>query len=109
MARPAIHPGEILREELDERGLSAAETSRALHVPTNRVSQILAGKRAITADTAIRLGLWLGTGPDIWMNLQKSYELRLTELEMGEEIRRTVVPISSASEDGSEQPERASA
>jgi len=69
----------------------------------------MTGRCAMTADSAIRLGFWLGTGPDIWMNLQKSYELRLTELEMGEEIRRTVVPISSSSEDGSEQPERASA
>jgi antitoxin HigA-1 len=109
MARPAIHPGEILRDELEVRELSAAETSRALHVPTNRVTQILAGKRAITADTAIRLGLWLGTGPDLWMNLQKSYELRMAELETGEEIRRTVIPISTASEDDSERTERASA
>lgn len=93
MARPPIHPGEILREELEERGLSAAETGRALHVPTNRISQILAGKRAVTADTALRLGLWLGTGPELWLNLQKSYELRVAESESGDEIRQTVIPI----------------
>jgi antitoxin HigA-1 len=61
-------------------------------VPTNRISQILNGKRAITADTALRLGYWLGTGPEIWLNLQKSYELRLAEQESGAEIRRTIAP-----------------
>jgi len=107
--RPPIHPGEILREELDELGVSAAKASRSLHVPSQRISQIMTGKRAITADTAIRLGLWQGTEPDIWMNLQKSYELRLAELETGEKIRRTVIPIYAISEDDSEQPGRASA
>jgi antitoxin HigA-1 len=90
MARPAIHPGEILADELEELNMSAAELARTLHVPTNRITQILAGKRAITADTALRLGQWLGTGPELWMNLQKSYELRLAEQEKGEEIKRTV-------------------
>jgi addiction module HigA family antidote len=90
MARPAIHPGEILADELQELNMSAAELARTLHVPTNRISQILAGRRAITADTALRLGQWLGTGPELWMNLQKSYELRLAEQEKGDEIRRTV-------------------
>jgi antitoxin HigA-1 len=90
MARPAIHPGEILADELEELNISAAELARTLHVPTNRITQILAGKRAITADTALRLGRWLGTGPELWMNLQKSYELRLAEQEKGEEIKRTV-------------------
>jgi addiction module HigA family antidote len=90
MARPAIHPGEILADELAELNLSAAEVARILHVPTNRITQILAGQRGITADTALRLGQWLGTGPEFWLNLQKSYELRLAEAEKGEEIRRTV-------------------
>ena len=93
MARPPIHPGEILRDELEARGLSAAETGRALHVPTNRISQILAGKRAVTADTALRLGLWLGTGPELWLNLQKSYELKLAESEAGDDIRKSVIPL----------------
>lgn len=95
MARPPIHPGEILSEELDELQLSAAELGRELHVPTNRITQILSGKRAITADTALRLGHWLGTGPELWLNLQKSYELRLAEQETGAEIRRIVVPRSN--------------
>ena len=90
MARPPIHPGEILADELEELNMSAAELSRALHVPTNRITQILAGKRAITADTALRLGQWFGTGPELWINLQKSYELRLAEQEKGEEIKRTI-------------------
>ncbi len=92
MARPAIHPGEILTEELAALQMSAAELGRELHVPTNRITQILGGKRGVTADTALRLGHWLGTGPELWLNLQKSYELRLAELESGLEIRRTIVP-----------------
>ena len=90
MARPAIHPGEILADELEELEMSAAELGRILHVPSNRISQILAGKRAVTADTALRLGQWLGTGPEIWMNLQKSYELRLAEQEVGDTIKKII-------------------
>jgi len=74
MARPPIHPGEILAEELEELQMSAAELARILHVPTNRITQILSGKRSITADTALRLGQWLGTGAELWLNLQKNYE-----------------------------------
>jgi len=92
MARPPIHPGEILAEDIAELRVSAAELGRELHIPANIVRQILAGKRAVTADTALRLGHWLGTGPDLWMNLQKTYELRLAEQESGAEIRRTIVP-----------------
>jgi antitoxin HigA-1 len=86
MARTPIHPGEILGDELDELGISAAELARAIHVPANRVSQIIAGKRAITADTALRLGRWFGTGPQLWLNLQQNYELRLAQQEAGPEI-----------------------
>ena len=92
MPRPAIHPGEILADELAELGISANELARILHVPANRISQILAGKRAITADTALRLGQWLGSGAEIWLNLQKSYELRLAEQSIGEEIKCTISP-----------------
>jgi len=90
MARPPIHPGEILADELQELSMSAAELARILHVPTNRITQILHGRRSITADTALRLGQWLGTGPEIWLNLQKSYELRLAEQAVGQEIARTI-------------------
>ena len=96
MARPPIHPGEILADELAELNMSAAQLSRELHVPTNRVTQILAGKRGITADTALRLGTWFGTGPELWMNLQKSYELRLAEQEVGKAIRDTITARHAA-------------
>ena len=92
MARTPIHPGEILGDEIKELGISAAELARTLCVPANRVSQILAGKRAISADTALRLGRWLGTGAEFWLNLQKSYELKLAEQATGKEIEVTVMP-----------------
>ncbi len=90
MTRPAIHPGEILADELDELDTSAAALARTLHVPTNRVTQILKGQRGITADTALRLGQWFGTGPELWLNLQKAYELRLAEQQAGAEIQTTI-------------------
>jgi antitoxin HigA-1 len=86
MARTPIHPGEILGDELEEIGLSSAELSRTLRVPPNRISQLIAGKRAITADTALRLARYFGTSADLWMNLQKTYELDLARIEAGEEI-----------------------
>jgi addiction module HigA family antidote len=93
MARTPIHPGEILGDELKELDISAAELARILHVPTNRITQILKGQRAITADTALRLSRWLGTSPEFWLNLQKSYELRLAEEEVGSVIRQTIQPM----------------
>ena len=87
MARTPIHPGEILAGELDELGMSAAALARTLRVPTNRITQILKGQRAITADTALRLGKWLGTGAELWLNLQKSYELRQAQQELGDELK----------------------
>ena len=92
MARPAIHAGEILADELEELGISASELARSLHIPTNRITQILNGQRGITADTALRLGRWFGTGAELWINLQKSYELRLAEQLAGEEIAKTITP-----------------
>ena len=77
MARPAIHPGEQLAEELKALDMSAAELARRLKVPTNRVTGILNGQRAITGDTALRLGHFFGTSPEFWLNLQSLYELRL--------------------------------
>lgn len=102
MTRPALHPGEILAEELVELDLSANALARTLRVSTNRITQIIAGKRAITADTALRLGQWLGTGPELWLNLQKSYELRLAKAQSGEQIKRTIV--SRRSGDGANVP-----
>jgi addiction module HigA family antidote len=90
---PVIHPGEILAEELNERGLTGSEAARALGVPQSRISNILRSRTGITADTALRLGLWLGTGPELWLNMQKEYELRLLEQDAGEEIRKRVKPL----------------
>lgn len=86
MTRTPIHPGEILGDELREIGISAAELSRQLKVPENRISQIIAKKRGISGDTAIRLGKWFGTTPEFWMNLLSSYELRLAVRDIGAEI-----------------------
>ena len=86
MARSPIHPGEHLADELDALGMSAAELARQLKAPTNRITQILNGQRAITADTALRLGHFFGTSADMWLNLQKLYELRLAEQKAGAEI-----------------------
>ena len=86
MARTPIHPGEILADELEEIGISAAELARTLEVPANRISQIIARKRAISADTALRLARYFGTSPDFWMNLQKTYELDLARQQIGKAI-----------------------
>ena len=90
MAREPIHPGKFLADELDELGMNATGLARALNVPPNRIYQILNGKRALTADTALRLSQWLGTSAELWLNLQKLYELRVAEEQSGEEIKRTV-------------------
>ena len=76
MARPAIHPGEHLVEELKELGMTAAELARQLVVPTNRITEILNRRRAITGDTALRLAHFFGTSAEFWLNLQSLYELR---------------------------------
>ena len=87
MAILAIHPGEHLAEELKALGMSAAELARQLHVPTNRMTQILNGQRAITGDTALRLGHFFGTTAELWLNLQSLYEIRLAEQESGKSIK----------------------
>ena len=88
MAREPIHPGEILADELAEIGISAAELSRQIDVPPNRISQIVRGMRDVTADTALRLGKFFGTGPELWMNLQKTYELDKAKAEIGSKIQK---------------------
>ena len=92
---PPVHPGEILREELEELGLSANAMAQALDVPANRVSSILRGRRGITADTALRLSRFFGTTPQVWMNLQKTFELRTAENESGQIIAEKVKPWAS--------------
>ena len=87
MAVAAIHPGEHLAEELTELGMSAAELGRNLNVPTNRITGILNGQRAITGDTALRLAHFFGTSAEFWLNLQSLYELRLAQKKAGKSIR----------------------
>lgn len=87
-----IHPGEILREELREIGLSANAFASALGVPVNRITSILNEQRSVTADTALRLARYFGTTPEFWMNLQIAYELRRTKQKSGEQILRAVQP-----------------
>lgn len=88
MARRAIHPGEHLAEELEALDMSAAELARRLKVPTNRVTEILNGQRAVSGDTALRLAHFFGTTPQFWLNLQSLYELRLAEAKSGKAIRK---------------------
>jgi addiction module HigA family antidote len=85
-----IHPGSVLADELAEMEVSPAQLARELHVPSNRLYQLIAGKRAMTADTALRLEQWLGVEAAFWLNLQKRYELDLAAQEKGEEIKRTI-------------------
>jgi antitoxin HigA-1 len=87
MAIVPIHPGEHLSEELKELGMSAAELARQLNVPTNRVTEILNGRRAITGDTALRLAHFFGTTAEFWLNLQGLYEIRLAERKSGKSIK----------------------
>ena len=86
MMREPIHPGETLREDLDALGMSAAELARRIEVPVNRITEILNGRRAVTGDTALRLGRFFGTSGEFWLNLQKLYELRRAEQKNGAAI-----------------------
>lgn len=89
-----IHPGRILREELDARGLSANALALALRIPSGRVTDILNGKRGISADTALRLGRFFGNDPQFWLNLQTSYELAVAKRQKGERIKEEVQPAA---------------
>jgi addiction module HigA family antidote len=87
MAIPAIHPGEHLAEELRVLDMSAAELARQLDVPTNRITQIMNGTRAITGDTALRLAHFFGTSAEFWLNLQSLYDLRVAQEKAGKSIK----------------------
>ncbi len=90
MARTLIHPGVFLADEISALSITPTQLAAELHVSPNRIYQILAGKRALTADTALRLSQWLGTSAEMWINLQKLYELRMAEQKVGAEIRQQV-------------------
>ena len=91
-----VHPGEILREEIETAGVSEGALSKALDVPLNRVTLILEGRQGITADTALRLARYFGTSPQLWLNLQQTWELRRAEIEVGGQITKRVTPRQSA-------------
>ena len=91
-----VHPGEILAAEMEELGLSSNALARALGVPTNRITAILKGQRGVTADSALRLSRYFGTTPQLWMNLQKTFELRVAEIEVGKDIADRVQPRQPA-------------
>jgi addiction module HigA family antidote len=98
MARTPIHPGEILGDELEEIGLSAKRLADMIEVPPNRLYQLLAGKRSMTADTALRLGRYFGMTADFWMNLQSAYELDLARQQVGKAIERIPTRSETAAE-----------
>ena len=91
-----VHPGEVLWDELEALGLSANALSKALDVPVSRVTAILRGRRGVTADTALRLARYFGTTPQVWLNLQKTYELRRAEIDAGRRIAERVKPRRTA-------------
>ena len=86
MSRIAIHPGEHLKEELHTLGISASELARQIDVPAHRITEIINGKRALTAHSALRLGHWFGTSADFWLNLQTFYDLRLAERTLAKKL-----------------------
>jgi addiction module HigA family antidote len=91
-----VHPGEILREELDTLDLPASALSKALNVPVHRITMILRGQRSVTADIALRLARYFGTTPELWLNLQKTWELRRAEIETGHQVAEQVKPRHTA-------------
>ena len=93
---PVAHPGRLLKRELAARGLSANRLALDLGVPSGRITDILNGRRAITADTGVRLGRYFGNGAQFWVDLQGQYEIAVVEREKGEEIARRVTPADAA-------------
>ena len=93
---PAVHPGRLLKRELNVRKLSANRLSLDLGVPSGRITDILNGRRSITADTAVRLGRYFGNSPQFWLDLQSQYDIAVVEKERGSEISRRVRPADAA-------------
>ena len=96
MARTAIHPGEHLKDELEERGITPTELARQLRVPANRITGIVNGVRGITGDTALRLGHWFEMSPQFWLNLQSAYDLRIAEAAVGKAVAKLPTCARSA-------------
>jgi addiction module HigA family antidote len=93
---PVVHPGRLLKRELAARGLSANRLALDLGVPSGRITDILNGRRGITADTALRLGRYFGNRPQFWLDLQSQYEIALVERDHGSEIAQRVRPADAA-------------
>jgi antitoxin HigA-1 len=93
---PPVHPGEILLETIEELGLTMNRLAQEIRVPANRISAIIAGKRGITGETALRLGLYFGTTPAYWMNMQARYDLEMARDEWQAKIQAEVRPRSAA-------------
>jgi len=92
-----IKPGEILREDfMDQLGISINKLSRDLSVPPNRISEIVNGKRAITADTALRLQRYFGVEAQFWLNLQTEYDLRMMKRKIWSDIERRIIPVNTS-------------
>ena len=104
MLKRAIHPGVILKDELDELGVTPTEFARQIDVPPNRVSQIIGGKRAVTGDTALRFGHWFGTDAQFWINLQAQFDLAIANKEIGAEIKKLPTSASLPPRGHQEQP-----
>ena len=103
MFRRTVHPGEILKDELGELGITLTEFARQIDVPANRVSQIIAGKRAVTGDTALRFGHWFGMDPQFWLNLQAQFELVVADRQSGEAIRHLPTKASGPKDNSNPQ------
>lgn len=91
MVRRAVHPGEILADELEQLGVTPTELARLVNVPPNRITQIIHGRRSITGDTALRLGHWFGNSAEFWLNLQIAYDIRVANEKAGVDIARLPV------------------
>jgi addiction module HigA family antidote len=92
--RPPIHPGSILKMELEEAGISASAAALSMRIPANRLTEIINGKRSISAETAMRLALFFGTSTLMWMNLQSSYEVQVAEDKLAKKVRKEVEPLA---------------
>ena len=96
MFKRAVHPGEILKDELAEMGVTPTTFARQIDVPPNRVSQIIAGKRSVTSDTALRFGHWFGVEPQFWLNLQTQFDLVVADQRISAAVRELPTAVRSA-------------
>ena len=94
MLKRVVHPGEILSDELTEFGITPTAFARQINVPPNRISQIIAGRRSVTGDTALRFGHWFGVDPQFWLNLQTQFDLAIADQRIGAAVKE--LPTASA-------------